>query len=174
MSKISDFESLIDEVIESNNQSKENTSDYPEWSNFDPVALDCYKAIRQLMLEKEYAIRDTKSSSDFAKKKSYQISKSQVGERVGKTAQYLFSVSAFARSAADEFDKANKTLVAKKERRLKTFNSSHAAMRKGDLLGVVKSDKKTIELLEQKLATQSVRTILEMLPDNLKKDMGLL
>lgn len=145
----------------------------PTWVSRANSSYFAYHAILKLKQQKKAYIKKHSLRSQYTKKSSYQISKSEVALIVKKNAQPLFNSNSYSKELVTFFDDVNSELKEKKEQRI---NKSKRGLRnklKEDLVNEHQQLIKSHHESQVKLIDEVYQKVIDNMPLDVKRKLRL-
>lgn len=142
----------------------------PGWVSRTNASYDAWKALQSLKRERLNYIKNHSKPSAYRTNKTFQISGSEVANKVGMSKVTLLSTSSYSEAFKQYLAETNAILLRTKEQRVEKSRRSKSrgpiARSKDELVTEVKLQKEEIERLEKMNVTQQIEQIIEILhPD---------
>jgi len=155
-------------------ESKESDIDKGlEWVNLHTTAKEAFEAINSLKKAKIRYINGHPNKKSYETKSSWTISKAEVARRVDKSAQPLFNSNTYSKGVTKYFNDVNQSLLQAKEERLKKTNKGYQHKSKEELKArTIKLTKENEQLL-QKNCEELFEKMLNELPLDVKRKLGV-
>lgn len=151
----------------------EDEKDLPVWVSDANSSKKAYDAINMLEKAKNRYIKGHDLKSDYRKKSLYQISKTEVADKIGKTPQAIFSASGYSESLSDYFNSINNKLNESVESRISKKSKGLQNRSKAELKKSSKDLSHELNELKQKNCEDLYETLLSNMALDVKTKLGV-
>lgn len=145
----------------------------PNWVSDANSSGAAYEAIQSLYQQKLRYIRQHSKKTDFIKKSTYEISKSEVARTVGVKMQAIFHSVNYASALQKELAEKNEKLLKSKESKLASRYSGEKGKTKDELIRKVKELKARDKMLSKTTTDEVLERTLQRLPFDVKHKLKL-
>lgn len=145
----------------------------PNWVSDSNSSGAAYEAIQSLYQQKLRYIRQHSKKTDFIKKSTYEISKSEVARVVGAKMQAIFHSVNYASALKKELAEKNDKLLKSKESKLASRYSGEKGKTKDELIQKVRKLNAKDKLISKTTTDKVFELTLEKLPLDVKRNLKL-
>lgn len=145
----------------------------PHWVSNSNSSGAAYEAIQMLYQQKLRYIHQHSKKTDFIKKSTYEISKTEVARVVGKSMQPLFNSVNYAKELLDEFNDKNEKLLKSKESKLASRSTGEKGKTKDELIQKVRGLKTRNKLISKTTTDEVLELTLQRLSLDVKRNLKL-
>lgn len=168
---MSDYlDEFLDEDAQEEPTEQQVRQDWVSNSNSSGAA---YEAIQALYKQKLRYIRQHTKKTDFRKKSTYEISKSEVARVLGVTPNSIFHSVNYAPKLTVELGDKNDKLLKSKESKLARLFTGEKAKTKDELIQKVRELKARDKLLSKTTTDEVLELTLQRLPLDVKRNLKL-
>ncbi len=145
----------------------------PNWVSDSNSSGAAYEAILSLYQQKLRYIRQHSKKTDFIKKSTYEISKSEVARVAGVQMQAIFHSVNYASALQKELAEKNDKLLKSKESKLASSYSGEKGKTKDELIQKVRELKARDKLLSKTTTDVVLELTLQRIPLDVKRNLKL-
>ncbi len=145
----------------------------PNWVSDANSSGAAYEAIQNLYQQKLRYIRQHSKKTDFIKKSTYEISKSEVARIAGVKMQAIFHSVNYASALQKELAEKNDMLLKSKESKLASRYSGEKGKTKDELIRKVRELKVRDKLISKTTTDEVLELTLQRLPLDVKHKLKL-
>lgn len=145
----------------------------PNWVSDSNSSGAAYEAIQSLYQQKLRYIRQHGKKTDFIKKSTFEISKSEVARVVGVKMQAIFHSVNYASALQKELVEKNDKLLKIKDAKLASRYSGEKGKTKDELIQKVRELKARDKLLSKTTTDEVLELTLQRLPLDVKRNLKL-
>lgn len=143
----------------------------PNWISDSNSSGAAYEAIQSLYQQKLRYIRQHSKKTDFLKKSTYEISKSEVARVVGVKMQAIFHSVNYSGALQKELAEKNDKLLKSKESKLASRYTGEKGKTKDELIQKVWELKARDKLLSKTTTDEVLELTLQCLPLDVKRNL---
>lgn len=169
MNELNDFYEALTKVVDK----EQSISSMPSWGSNEDHSAKAYEEINKLVEVKQLFIKKNKSKSAYKTKGNYLMTKTEVGKLVGINSQSLFSKYVFSKLLKKHFNKKNKELDEKAQKKINAPKRSHQSKNKSELVSEVQRKSDYLTNLQTKNAHELLQLTLDKLPLDVKRILKL-
>lgn len=145
----------------------------PNWVSDSNSSGAAYEAIQSLYQQKLRYIRQHSKKTDFIKKSTYEISKSEVARLVGVKMQAIFHSVNYASALQKELAEKNDKLLKSMDSKLASRYSGEKGKTKDELIQKVRELKARDKLLSKTTTDVVLELTLQRIPLDVKRNLKL-
>lgn len=145
----------------------------PNWVSDSNSSGAAYEAIQSLYQQKLRYIRQHSKKTDFIKKSTYEISKSEVARMVDVKMQAIFHSVNYANALQKELAEKNDKLLKSKESKLASRYAGEKGKTKDELIQKVRELKARDMLISKTTTDEVLELTLKRLPLDVKRNLKL-
>lgn len=145
----------------------------PNWVSDSNSSGAAYEAIQSLYQQKLRYIRQHSKKTDFIKKSTYEISKSEVARMVDVKMQAIFHSVNYASALQKELAEKNDKLLKSKEIKLASRYAGKKGKTKDELIQKVRQLKARDKLISKTTTDEVLELTLKRLPLDVKRNLKL-
>ena len=145
----------------------------PNWVSDSNSSSAAYEAIKSLYQQKLRYIRQHSKKTDFIKKSTFEISKSEVARVAGVKMQAIFHSVNYANALQKELTEKNDKLLKSKESKLASRYAGEKGKTKDELIRKVRELKARDKLISKTTTDEVLELTLKRLPLDVKRTLKL-